>query len=147
MKEHTPFYQWYLFAAWLIALFAMLYSLYSSEIAGMAVCPLCWYQRICLYPLAVIIGIGAFNADIHAVRYAIALPMIGSVFALYQYLEQMIPGFSPIKICTAGGDCSAIHFKWLGFITFPLLSFAACWIIVILLYLARSAERRHSLRW
>ena len=107
----------------------------------MTVCHLCWYQRICLFPQVLLLGIGAFRGETQVVIYAIAFPIIGGLFALYQYLEQMLPGFSPIKMCTVGGDCSVIHFKWLGFITFPLLSLFACVILVILLWLARALDQ------
>ena len=147
MKSDAQGAHWLLFIAWLVALFAMLFSLYSSEVLGMFVCHLCWYQRVCLFPLVLILGIGAFNGDIDVVRYAIGLPIIGCAFAIYQYLEQMIPGFSPINICSVGGDCSVIHFKWLGFITFPLLSVFACAIIILLLCLARSIAHRQSITW
>ncbi len=141
MQQRHQSAQWFLFLAWLVALIAVLFSLYSSEVLGMTVCHLCWYQRICLFPLVLLLGIGAFRGETQVVIYAIALPVIGGLFALYQYLEQMLPGFSPIKMCTVGGDCSVIHFKWLGFITFPLLSLFACVILVILLWLARALDQ------
>ena len=84
MKHHAQVSQWFLFVAWLIALCAMLFSLYNSEVMGVSVCHLCWYQRICLYPLVLILGVGAFDGDVRVVRYAVGLPLIGAVFALYQ---------------------------------------------------------------
>lgn len=132
-----------LFAAWLIAIIATISSLYGSEIAGLSVCHLCWYQRICIYPLTIIIGIGAFQGDIRSVVYAVPLSVIGALFAIYQYLEQMIPGFAPISFCTEHVPCSTIHLKWFGFITYPLLSFAGCVIITILLTLARLHNKKY----
>ena len=42
--------------AWLVATLATAGSLYFSEVAGFAPCTLCWYQRIAMYPLVVILG-------------------------------------------------------------------------------------------
>jgi disulfide bond formation protein DsbB len=147
MGDRTSCSQWCLFVAWLVALIAMLFSLYSSEVLSFSVCHLCWYQRICLYPLALILGIAAFRVDASIIPYVIGLPILGGLFALYQYLEQMIPGFSPIKMCTVGGDCSVVHFKWLGFITYPFLSLVACVAITVLLLVAKACYQRNTLSW
>ena len=125
-----------LFLAWLIALIATLFSLYSSEVLGMTVCHLCWYQRICLYPLVWILGVAAFRGDAQVIPAVILSPILSFFLGSYQYLEQMIPGFSPIKLCTMDGDCSIIHFQWLGFITYPLLSVFASVLIALLLWVA-----------
>lgn len=127
-----------LYFAWLIALIALMVSLYASVMLQMPVCDLCWYQRICIYPLVVILGIAAYCSDVGIIKYAIPLAIIGALFALYQYLEQMIPGFAPIALCGVGGpDCSQIHFKWLGFITFPFVSLIGCLGIIFFLFSAR----------
>lgn len=127
----------YLFLAWLIAVVALLGTLFSSEILGMPVCHLCWYQRVCIYPLVIILGVATFKGDFQVFKYAIAFPVIGALFAIYQYLEQMIPSFAPINFCGGGPSCSDIHIKLLGFITYPFLSIVACVLIVILLFRAR----------
>ena len=129
--------QCYLLIAWLISLSAMLISLYSTYILNIIPCPLCWFQRTCLYPLVIIIGIAAYKDDAHIVPFVTPLPLIGSLFALYQYLEQMLPGFSPIQFCKVGSvQCATIHFQWLGFITYPFLSILACLFIYAFLKLA-----------
>lgn len=147
MSQHSTGVQWCLFVAWCIALLAMSVSLYGSEVLHLSVCHLCWYQRICLYPLVLVLGVAVFRGDAAVVPYAIGLPIVGGVFALYQYLEQMIPGFAPIKMCVAGGDCSEIHFQWLGFITYPLLSLFACVAIIILLLMVRHCGKQPGLSW
>ncbi len=130
-----------LFFAWLIALIALIATLYSSEILNMAVCHLCWYQRICIYPLVILLGIGAFRDDRNVVIYALPLAILGACFALYQYLQQMIPGFALIELCGAGPSCSDIHFKLFGFITFPFLSLIASLAIAFLLLLSIRSSR------
>lgn len=135
-----------LLLAWLIALAALFGTLFASEYLNMPVCHSCWYQRICLYPLALILGVACFREDTDIIPNIIALPLISAAFALYQYLEQMIPGFGPIDLCGAGPSCSNIHIQWLGFITFPLLSFLASLAIFILLLLARKKDTSLFLR-
>lgn len=126
-----------LFLAWVISIIAVLVTLYASEIAKMPVCHLCWYQRISLYPLAIILGIAIFRDDRQIVIYALPLVLIAALFALYQYLEQMLPGFMPINFCTMGPSCAEVTFRVWGFVTFPFLSLIACVAMSILLILAK----------
>jgi disulfide bond formation protein DsbB len=126
-----------LFLAWIISISAVIITLYSSEIANTPVCHMCWYQRIMLYPLAIILGIAIFRDDLKIYIYALPLTLIGAAFALYQYLEQMFPKLAPISLCSTGPSCSDIHLKIFGFITFPLLSLIAALTIAALLLLAK----------
>lgn len=122
-KQLQPYY---LFLAWLIALIAFGSSLFASEFLHWPVCNLCWYQRIAIYPLVVLLGIAAYRNDQHIIPYAKIFCVIGLCFALYQYAEQMIPGFAPIELCTQSIPCAETPIKWLGFVTMPLLSVVAC---------------------
>jgi len=63
------------------------------------------------------------------------------VFALYQYLQQMIPSFAPINVCGTGPDCSSVHLKLLGFMTYAFLSMIACIAMIVLLGLAKRFQR------
>jgi len=132
--------QWCLFIAWIIALLSMIITLYASRALSIPVCHLCWYQRICIYPLVIILGIATFRNDASIILYSIPLAALGALFALYQYLQQMIPGFAPIDVCGLGPNCSNIHIKLLGFITYPFLSIIACIMIIVLLMLAKHFE-------
>ena len=129
----SDFRRYSLLFAWLLSLGALLATQYAGEILQMPVCHLCWLQRLCIYPLALILGIAVWRDDAAIVPYVIALPILGAVFALYQYLEQMIPGFGPIQLCGIGASCNVIHIKWLGFITFPFLSLLTCIVMTLLL--------------
>lgn len=125
--------------AWLLALLSMVFSLYASEILLWPVCNLCWYQRICIYPLVIILAIGAYQNARDCIVYAMPFTVLGFLFALYQYAEQMIPGFQPIGFCSAV-SCSDVHFKWAGFVTMPLLSAVVCLLMFILLVFARTVR-------
>ena len=139
MDDRVSSRQLFLLIAWLIAFSAMALSLYGSEVLRYPVCSLCWYQRISLYSLAIILGIAAYRGDANISPYAITLAMIGGAFALYHYLEQMIPGFQPIDFCSAASttSCTLIHIRYFGFITYPLLSLCACLCISLCCWLAQ----------
>lgn len=131
-----------LYLAWLIAVAGLIISLFASEVFNLPVCHLCWYQRVCLYPLAIILGIASFYEDRSIANYAIPLCVLGFLFALYQYLQQMIPGFAPINFCsTQGPSCTLIHFKLLGFITFPFLTLLATVVMTALLFIAKTKNK------
>lgn|SRR3990167_3497125 len=129
------FKQYGLFLAWLVALMATVSTLFIGEVLHWPICVLCWYQRIAIYPLVILLGIAAFKNEKIIIPYALPFPVIGFFFALYQYCEQMIPGFSPINFCTQTFPCNTIHLKLLGFITLPFLSAVCCVVIFGLLKL------------
>lgn len=126
--------------AWVLTIVMLLGTLFSSEILQMAVCNLCWYQRICVYPLVLILGIACYRDENVVIPYVIGLPVIGAGFALYQTLEQTFPRFAPINLCGTGPSCADVGFKLFGFLTFPLMSFMASVLLFILLWLARPAQ-------
>jgi len=127
-----------LYFAWLFSIFGTLLSLCLSEMLNWPICALCWYQRICLYPLVIILGMACFRSDNRIAIYTLPLTILGAVFSAYQYLEQMIPGFAPIDVCGTGPSCSTIEWQYLGFITLPLISFVGFIVISGLLFAARS---------
>lgn len=135
MNENTK--KLSLFMAWIIALAATLITLYSSEVLKFPICHLCWYQRIAIYPLTILLGIAVWRDDRNIVIYALPLLIIGALFAAYQYLEQMIPGFQPINLCRMGPSCRETYFNLFGFITFPFLSLLACIVMAVLLLIAK----------
>ena len=131
-----------LYLAWLTALVATSGSLYFSEVRHFVPCTLCWYQRILMYPLVIVLGIASYDQDRAVVRYALPLSVLGMVVALYHVLEQNIPGFGSAALCRAGVPCNLRYIDWLGFITIPVLSLTAFTMITVFLVLA--ARRRAS---
>ncbi len=116
-----------LFFAWLIALVATVFTLYMSIVKLVPVCNLCWYQRICLYPLVIILGIGAYYDDIKSTVYSLPLIGIGALLALYHSLLQWFPALESIGVCGVGGPlCSDSHaypfISLAGFITLAVLT-------------------------
>ena len=122
-----------LFAAWLIAFASTLGSLFFSEIMRFAPCVLCWYQRICMYPLVLILAVALFRFDRNVVRYALPLSVLGVLLALFHLL--LIAGVVPesIKPCIQGIPCTEVQIQWFGFVNIPLLSGLAFLAITALL--------------
>lgn len=111
------------FAAWLVAALATAGALFFSEIMGFAPCVLCWYQRIFMFPLVVILARGLFPFDPKITRYALPMVAIGVAVAGYHLL--LTAGVIPQSMapCVRGIPCSKVQVEWFGFVTIPLLSF------------------------
>ena len=122
-----------IFGAWLIATVSTLGALFFGEVMHLPPCVLCWYQRICMFPLVLILPVGLFPLDRKVVRYALPLAVIGWLFAVFHVL--LIAGVIPeqIKPCTQGVPCSEKVIEWFGFVTIPLLSLVAFSLIGLLL--------------
>ncbi|MBM7552047.1 disulfide oxidoreductase [Thalassobacillus pellis] len=136
MSEPTKKPSYLLYVAWLAALIAALGSLYFSEIKEYIPCELCWYQRIFMYPLSIILGIATYYNERNIIKYVLPLSVIGGSISIFHYLEQKVPGFAQIKPCAKGVPCSAEYINWLGFITIPFLSLIAFTIITVALIAA-----------
>ena len=120
-----------LYGAWFVALIATLGSLYFSEIKGFIPCELCWYQRIAMYPLVLILGIATFRNDAKVFIYVLPLSLLGGSISILHYLEQKVPGFGGIKPCVSGVPCSSEYINWFGFATIPFLALIAFILISV----------------
>lgn len=122
-----------LFLTWLIASVSMAGSLFFSEILKYPPCSLCWYQRIALFPLVLILFAGLFPLDYRVVRYALPLTLVGGCIAIYHNL--LYTGIIPqsLQPCDEALSCTEIHLGLFGFITIPLLSLGAFSTIATLL--------------
>ncbi len=119
------------YLAWPVALTATLGSLYFSEIAGYFPCNLCWYQRILMYPLVLIILVGILNRDEFLPSYVLPFSSIGLVMALYHYLLQI--GVIAISPACGTFSCGERYITYAGFITIPFLSLTAFTIITVIM--------------
>ena len=118
--------------AFWVALLATMGSLYFSEIAHFEPCRLCWYQRIAMYPLVVLLGIAAVRHDDGIRLYGRALSAIGALISLYHVGLEWIPALDT-GACGTGPACSIIWFRVLGFISLPTLALVAFLFIFTLL--------------
>src|SRR3989344_1558400 len=125
--------------AFFVALVAMMGSLFYSEIVGWSPCKLCWYQRILMYPLVLILWIAAMRRDNKIGVYVLPMTVIGAVIAAFHYLQQVSVTFAQLsKGCAADGvDCSVRYTFSYGYITIPMMALTAFIIIGLLAYLKR----------
>lgn len=114
-----------------VSLVATLGSLYFSEIEGYIPCTLCWYQRIFMYPILLIIIVSLVTKDEKVNKYILSLSIPGFLLALFHVLLQKTSLFNSFEPCSVGVPCSGEYINWLGFITIPVLSFTAFFIITI----------------
>ena len=130
-----------LFLAWLIALLATAGALFLGEVMGKTPCVLCWYQRIAMFPLVAILGVGLLTSDSRSVRYALPLAWVGWVIALYHCLTfwgLVSEGLAP---CRQGVSCADADVQVAGVVPIPLLSLIAFSAILALLWFARRKVR------
>ncbi|MDW7772496.1 MAG: disulfide bond formation protein B [Desulfobulbaceae bacterium] len=129
-----------LFLCWLVAVISALGSLFFSQVMGFAPCLLCWYQRIFLFPLVILLAVGLFPFDKNVVKYALPLALAGWLTALYHNL--LYAGIIPesIKPCTQGISCTEKYIELFGFITIPLLSLLSFSTIIVLLILIKKGR-------
>ncbi|MDO8498908.1 MAG: disulfide oxidoreductase [bacterium] len=119
-----------LYLAWVQALVSTLGSLYASEILGFPPCVLCWYQRIFMYPLVLILPIGIFKKDRNLPDYVIPLASLGGLVALYQNLLSWKVISETLAPCAIGVSCLTKYVNYFGFITIPLLSLLSFVVII-----------------
>lgn len=112
-----------------MAAIAMAGSLYLSEIVGFAPCELCWYQRIAMYPLVVVLGVGLLRRDTGVWKTAIPLAALGAVVSAYHVGIQWMPALEVMQ-CTGGTPCSLRYFVTFGFVTIPVMAGSAFLLIV-----------------
>jgi disulfide bond formation protein DsbB len=109
--------------AWLAAIVSTLGSLFFSEVLKFIPCTFCWYQRILMYPLVILLGIAFYHQDDKITRYVLPFSILGILVSGYHYALQKIPALKAFEMCTSGVPCSGQYINWLGFVTIPLLAF------------------------
>ena len=123
-----------LYVSWGIALIATMGSLYFSEIKGYTPCLLCWYQRLFMYPLIIILGAAAVKGYYKIANYVLPITIVGGSISLYHYLYEKTNLF---KSETGGAFCGRVpcdieYINWFGFITIPFLALTAFVLIAML---------------
>jgi disulfide bond formation protein DsbB len=131
-----------LFLAWLIALLATAGALFLGEVLGMTPCVLCWYQRIAMFPLVLILGLGLLEPEGRCVRYALPLAWAGWGIALYHCLIFWGVVSEALAPCGKGPSCADAELQVAGFVPIPLLSLIAFTAIVALLWFAKQKVKK-----
>jgi disulfide bond formation protein DsbB len=132
------------YVAWFQALVATLGSLFFSEVMHLTPCLLCWYQRIAMYPMLLILTVGILLRDTRLKYYVLPLSLIGMSIGVYHNL--LYYGILPESIapCTAGISCTTKQIEWLGFITIPLMALTAFIVITLSMLFYRSGDVSHD---
>ncbi len=131
-----------LLMAWLVALAATAGALFLGEVMGMTPCVLCWYQRIFMFPLALLLGLACYRNERVGAIYALPLALGGLVMALYH--SALVAGWVPRAWvpCGAGASCTEQDLNILGGLPLPWLSAGAFAALCLLLfvYLRKTAR-------
>jgi disulfide bond formation protein DsbB len=132
------------FLVWVLATSGTVISLFFSEIVQLPVCVLCWYQRIALYPLVIMLPLGLFPFEVNVIRYASPLVIFGWLAALFHVL--VVAGLIPesAQPCVQGIPCSETHFTLLGFLNIPVMSLLTFSLIGLLLIMAKKSFTQTS---
>jgi Disulfide bond formation protein DsbB len=121
--------------AWLVAAVCMAGSLYFSEVAHFVPCRLCWYQRIAMYPLVLLLGIAVLRRD-RAIRlYAIPLASIGAAISIYHVQLERFP--DQATFCSLEAPCTIPPVEQFGFVTLAVMALCGFAAIIALLAIAR----------
>jgi len=126
-----------LFICWVIVGVSTIGSIFFSFVMEFAPCVLCWYQRIFLFPLVIILAIGLFPFDKNVVKYALPLAIAGWLTSLYHNLvyAKIIP--ESIQPCTQGVSCTEEYINLFGFLSIPMLALLSFSIIIVFLVILK----------
>lgn len=122
-----------LWLAWVVAAAATAGSLYFSEVADFVPCRLCWFQRICMYPLAGILGVAAIRRDRSVRWYALPLVVAGSAVSIYHYVIEWKPSLGD-GACSVGPSCTDVWFRSYGFVSLAFMALCGFLSIAALLF-------------
>ncbi|MDA0371472.1 MAG: disulfide bond formation protein B [Actinomycetota bacterium] len=120
-------------SAWVVAAVSTAGSLYFSEVADYVPCRLCWFQRICMYPLAGILLVAALRRDRSVKWYALPLTLAGLGVSTYHYVIEWKPSLGD-GACSVGPSCTDIWFREFGFVTLAFMAWAGFAVILALLF-------------
>ncbi len=126
-----------LWAAFVVSAVATGGSLFFSEVAGFVPCELCWFQRICMYPLSIITLLAAVHGEHRIARYLLPLPVVGSGIAIYHLLvENGVVGQTSTCLASAPGGCATKWINEFGYMTIPTLTLTGFVLLIGFLGLA-----------
>jgi disulfide bond formation protein DsbB len=127
--------------ALVVALTATAGSLYLSESVGYIPCVLCWFQRIVMYPLVIVLAVAVLRRERVVAPYVVAVAAAGVTVSIYHYQLEWFPDQASVCSTTASVPCSVVWFRHFGVSSIPFLAGTAFLLIGTLLALAWHNER------
>lgn len=141
----TQFSRRGLLFAWIVSIIATIGSLTYSNVIGLEPCMMCWFQRICMYPQVLLLGLANYWKDARIIRYSLPMVLIGAALSTYHYTLQL--GVNPYAPCSINGHTSCTErmvFSY-GYITIPMMALTAFLMIAVFLHLyAKSRDMKVS---
>jgi disulfide bond formation protein DsbB len=129
--------------AWIVATVTTLGSLYYSEHAGFVPCELCWYQRILMFPLVIVLGVAWIRRDAKVWMTALVFVVLGAPLSLYHWLVERVPAFAESSSCSVSVPCTAPWFEKLGFVTLAWMAMSSFLLIGALMVCALVGARAY----
>ena len=125
-----------LVGALMLSTAALVLAVYYSSVLGIEPCPLCWWQRIFLFPQVILFALALWKKDSDIAIYSIALSVIGSAIALYHHALQILPG-TGLPCPATGVSCAQRIIFEFGYITFPLIALTIFVTLIVLMLFVR----------
>jgi disulfide bond formation protein DsbB len=132
-----------LWLAFVVAAIATGGSLFFSQVAGFVPCEMCWFQRICMYPLSLLTLLLAWHGDNRAARYLVPFPVIGAGVSVYHLLIENHVVSTPAQ-CQIGAGCTVKWIDYFGYMTIPTLALTGFALLTVFLGLAATGETEHD---
>lgn len=123
----------------LAALLATVGSLYLSEVVGFVPCELCWFQRIAMYPLVIVLGVAVLRGDLEVWRTALPIAGVGLAISIYHAVIQRLPALE-VTECSGAVPCSAVYVTVWGFVSIPVMA-GSVFLLVSGLLIALATRR------
>jgi disulfide bond formation protein DsbB len=123
----------------LVTSVSMVGSLYFSEVVNYRPCVLCWYQRIAMYSLAIVLVTAAVRRDKSITPYAMVLAGIGATISAYHWLLERWPAIDTGS-CSADAPCSVPYFEVFGFVSLAFMAFCAFVTVLVFLGVVSRAD-------
>jgi disulfide bond formation protein DsbB len=136
-RDRGPIFTWIskntVLLLFLVSLAGLIGSLIYQYVIGFAPCVLCWYQRIVMYPIAIISLVALIKKYTNEViNYSLVLGIIGFIIAAYHNFEKII-GKDLLSCDATGPSCLQILVKKFGFIDIPVMSLTFFILIILLI--------------
>lgn len=127
-----------------VAMVATLSSLYYSEVVGFIPCELCWFQRIAMYPLAILLLVAVVTRSRIDSRYIVPLAVAGLSVSIYHYQLQLFP--EQAGVCSGVISCTDRNVEQFGIVSIPFMA-GAGFLAILLLQIAEWRVDSLYKRW